>query len=120
MAPARLLGDPIVGWKVATAPDGRLARGGLLRSRVFSDGATGPSALVPLLGVEAEIAFLLERDLSPRATAYTYEEVADAVTALLAIEIVDSRFRGYPAAPYLDRLADFMSNGAFVRGAAVA
>src|SRR3569833_1634672 len=52
MATARLLGDPIVGWKVATAPDGRLARGGLLRSRVYSDGATVPSALVPLLGVE--------------------------------------------------------------------
>jgi hypothetical protein len=47
---ARLLGDTIVGWKVATAPDGRLARGGLLRSRVHPDGATIPAALVPLLG----------------------------------------------------------------------
>jgi 2-keto-4-pentenoate hydratase len=117
VATAGLLGDAIGGWKVATAPDGRLARGGLLRSRIHRDGATIPAALVPLLGVEAEIAFRLERDVPARATPYSYDEVADAVTALPAIEIVDSRYRGYPATPFLDRLADFMSNGAFIHGA---
>jgi 2-keto-4-pentenoate hydratase len=119
-ATATVLGDTIAGWKVAVTPDGALARGGILRSRMRSDGATVPATEVPLLGVESEIAFRLERDLPAREAAYAYDEVAAAVTALLGIEIVDSRFGNYPNAPFLDRVADFMSNGAYVRGADVA
>ena len=118
-ATAARLGDTIAGWKVAVMPDGRVSRGAILGSRVVADGATIAAALVPLLGVESEIAFRFDRDLPERVVEYTYAEVADAVTALMAIEVVDSRFRGYPNAPMLDRVADCMSNGAFVCGAAL-
>ena len=47
----------------------------------------------------------------------TYDEVAAAVTAFPAIEIVDSRFRDYRGAPLIERIADCVSNGAFVQGA---
>ena len=54
---------------------------------------------------------------SPPATPLTREpEIAAAVTALVAIEIVNSRFLSYKDAPFLDRTADCMSNGAFVAG----
>jgi len=117
-ATALRLGDAIAGWKVGATPEGGVARGALLRSRTYASGARISAAIVPLLGIEAEIAFRLDRDLPARAREYDYSEVAGAVTALPAIEIVDSRFRGYPNAPLLDRIADFMSNGAFIYGAA--
>ena len=114
------LGETIAGWKVGATPDGGVARGALFASRVYESGAHLAAASTPLLGVEAEIAFRFERDLPQRGRAYTYDEVAAAVVAFPAIEIVDSRFRDYPKAPFLDRVADCMSNGAFVRGAPVA
>ena len=110
------LGETISGWKVGATPDGGVARGALLRSRVRESGARLRAAAIPLLGVEAEIAFRFERAMPPRARAYAYDEVADAVVAMPAIEIVDSRFCGYPSAPFFDRVADCMSNGAFVHG----
>lgn len=110
------LGDAVAGWKVLPPIEGRIARGILLRSRVFASPATLSAAQMPLLGVEAEIAFRFDRDLPPRAAAYEYAEVAEAVTAMAAIEIVDSRFSDYRGAELLDRLADCASNGAFVAG----
>lgn len=111
------LGDAVAGWKISAAADGSVMRGVLLRSRVFASPARLPAALTPLLGVEAEIAFRFERDLPPRDRDYGYAEVADAVTALPAIEVVDTRFASYRDAPLLHRLADCMSSGAFVQGA---
>jgi 2-keto-4-pentenoate hydratase len=116
-ATALHLTESIGGWKVSAMPDGRVARGALLRSRLYRSGSRIEAAAVPLLGVEAEIAFRFERSLPARERQYDYDEVAAAVTALPAIEVVDSRFRGYPNAPLLDRIADCMSNGAFVHGA---
>ena len=111
------LGDSVAGWKVLPPIDGRVARGVLLRSRVLTSPATVSADQVPLLGVEAEIAFRFDRDLPPRAADYAYEDVAQAVTAFPAIEIVDSRFSDYRGSALLDRLADCASNGAFVCGA---
>jgi len=115
-AVAVALEEGVAGWKVATTPEGHVVHGGLLRSRLAKTGATLPSSRTPLLGVEAEIAFRFDRALPPRATEYSYDEVASAVTAFPAIEIVDSRYSTYPKTPLLDRVADFHSNGAFVQG----
>lgn len=116
-AAAAQLGESISGWKIAVTPDGEVARGALVQSRVVPSGASLPASQMPLLGVECEVAFRFERALPARRAPYGYEEVAAAVTAFLAIEVVDSRFHTYPSTPLLDRIADFMSNGAFVRGA---
>ena len=111
------LGERIAGWKVGNPLDGTIIHGALLASRIIEDGGRIAAAKVPLLGVEPEIAFRFDRDLPPRERAYDYEEVAAAVTAFPAIEIVDSRYRDYRNAPLLERVADCVSNGAFVRGA---
>jgi 2-keto-4-pentenoate hydratase len=112
------LGERVAGWKVASALDGKIVHGAILQSRIVASGGAISAAEVPLLGVEAEIAFRFDRELPPRDRPYDYAEVAAAVTAFAAIEIVDSRFRDYPRAPLIERIADFVSNGAFVEGTA--
>jgi len=115
-ATVSLLGEHVAGWKVTTSPAGEVVRGAILGSRVFASPASIDGALVPMRAVELEIAFRFERALPPRALDYTYDEVADAVSAFVAFEIVDSRFTSYADAPWLHRAADCVSNGAFVAG----
>ena len=97
---ARSLG-PVAGWKV---------------------GAAGPSAepfLAPLhrIGVEAEIVYLVGRDLPPRAQAYGRDEVLAAMAGVHpAIELVDSRFRDLAAVDRLSQLADQQNHGALLVG----
>ena len=112
------LGETVPGWKVGFAEDGSVMRGALLGSRLLASPARLRAADVPMLGLEAEIAFRFERDLPARERPYEAGEVADAVTALVGIEVVDTRFKSYDAAPLLDRLADCVSNGGYVTGTA--
>ena len=111
------LGETVAGWKVAVV-DGRVVRAPIMASRVFESGAPVAAAIVPLLGIEAEIAFRFDRALPPGK--HSYEDVAAAVSAFAAIEIVDSRFRDHQAVSAQERNADFVTNGGFVRGAPAA
>lgn len=69
-----------------------------------------------MLGIEAEIAFRFDRAFPPRKQPFERDEVAAAVTAFPAIEIVGSRFCSYADTPPIVRVADYMSNAAFVAG----
>ena len=91
------LGETVAGWKVSIV-DGRAVYGAIMASRVFESGAHIEAAKMPLLGVEAEIAFRFARDLPPGK--YSYVDVANAVAAFAAIEIVELAF------PHLSRPAD--------------
>lgn len=110
------LTETTAGWKVGAEAEGQIMRGTIHGSRVHDTPASIPAAYAPLLGVEAEIAFVFDTDMPVRDEAYTADEVADAVTAFVAIEIVDSRFTNYPDTPLLHRTADCMSNGGLIRG----
>lgn len=110
------LGERVAGWKVAISKDDEVMRGAIIGSRMLQSPASLAASDVPLLGIEGEIAFLFNRDLPPRGTDYSGEDVAKAVTAVVGIEIVDSRFQDYANSPFLDRVADCMSNGAFIVG----
>lgn len=111
------LGETVAGWKAALV-NGRVVRGAIMASRVFESGARVAAATMPLLGIEAEIAFRFERDLPPGQ--YSYEDVAAAVSAFAAIEIVDLRFRSHHDVTEQERNADFVTNGGFVRGPSAA
>ncbi|GFE81780.1 2-keto-4-pentenoate hydratase [Steroidobacter agaridevorans] len=86
---------------------------------LFDDMEYGDDALVPISRliqpkVEAEIAFVLEKDLD--AERPTLAQVASAIAyALPAIEIVDSRVRDWKISLY-DTIADNASSGLFVLG----
>ena len=57
--------------------------------------------------------------LAPRAQPYTREEILAAASLHPTIEIVDSRYRDFRSLDRLQVLADNVSNGALVYGAAV-
>ena len=112
------IGDSLAGWKVAISPEHGLMMGILVHSRVFESGGQVPSKPFSQLGVEAEIAFRFDVSMPPRNLAYQRADVAASVTALPAIEIVDTRFTTYDGTPVIERAADFMSNGGLVTGRA--
>jgi 2-keto-4-pentenoate hydratase len=111
-----LLGEPIAGWKVSGTTPEKILRGAIVQSRMLSTPASISAKSMPLLGIEAEIAFRFDADIPPRQKEYSPSELREFVTALPAIEVVDTRFESYEGTPPLQRLSDFMSNGALVAG----
>jgi 2-keto-4-pentenoate hydratase len=70
-----------------------------------------------LRGVEAEIAFLVGKDLAPRAEPYSREEVIAAIASCHpAIELLESALLDPDAADRLTAIADLQSNGGFLAG----
>ncbi len=115
----RLVGDDIVGIKVAAKPGAEVVYAPLHGGRVFMSPARVPRCLTPCQYMECEISFRLARDLPPRREAYSAAEVFDALEACPAFELVDSRFRDLKSAmeqtPY-QFYADHIANGAMVFG----
>ena len=73
-----------------------------------------------LRGVEAEIAFLMGKDLPPRSTPYSRQEVVDAIASCHpAIKLLESALLDPDSADRLTVIADLQCNGGFVAGAAV-
>lgn len=93
--------------------------GYLLSDMDVSDGADGqPVSMATLVQprVEAEVAFVLGRDLDVPEAELTLDRVRDAVeVALPALEIVDSRIEGWDIG-FTDTVADNASSGLFVVG----
>lgn len=114
-----LVGDRIIGTKIATKPGAEVVYTTLHAGRAFMSPARIPRALVPSQYMECEISFRLTRDLPPRSTDYSQAEVYDALEACPAFEVVDSRFKDLAAtmanAPY-DFYADHIAAGAMVFG----
>ena len=98
--------------------------GGATRSGPFSHAPLDPAGINaasksrPLLGVEAEVALRLGRDVSPEAArAMTPETAGDWVDAMtVSVEFVASRWAEGLAAPELLRMADHQSNAGLVLG----
>ncbi len=116
-------GDSVGGWKCA-APAGRPQSGACLGRSGF---VTSPAQLKFRadrdMGIEAEIAVRIARDLPGRADGqpYTRADIEDAIDAVFpAIELVQSRFTDMRAVSNLASLADAVSNFGFVQGADVA
>ena len=115
----RLVGETIVGTKIAAKPGAEVVYAPLLADRVFTSPARVPRALTPSQYMECEISFRLTRDLPARQDEYSEHEVFDALEACTAFELVDSRFRDLKSAmdntPY-EFYADHIANGAMVFG----
>jgi 2-keto-4-pentenoate hydratase len=109
------------GWKVgATTPDGTP-----LYAPMPADGFTTSGQRITrqyrrLRGVEAEIAFLIGKDLPPRSTPYSRAELVDAIASCHpAIELLESGLLDPDAVDRLTAIADLQSNGGFISGSAV-
>ena len=97
-------GEKLFGWKIAATSEagqrhinvnGPMA-GRILPHTVIADGGTASMAGNEMRVGEPEFAFRMARDLQPRASPYTVQEVLDAVGTLHpSIEIPDSRFEDF-------------------------
>lgn len=114
-------GERLVGWKVGLTTRAAQQQfeveepvsGFLLAGGVHPSGAALPSARFAGLGVEAEVAFVMERDLAgPGVTPL--EALRAVAGALPALEVVDFRFGGRPVGT--DMIADGVFAGAVVLG----
>lgn len=110
------------GWKL-----GGIVRGETPRySRMFVEHCqASPGAFRRrdhhLVYLEPELAVVLGEAIPARATPYTLAEIAPRVAGLhAALELVDSRFEGWPEVPALWQLADGLSHGGFVLGSGIA
>lgn len=112
----------IGGWKIgAGSPDVTPTFGPMPLAFGFApSGSTLGGNFRRLYGLEGELAFLLEKDLPPRTTPYSREEVVAAVKCCCpAIEVLDSAFDDPDKADKLSVMADLQVNGGFVWGSPV-
>lgn len=110
------LGYEVGAFKANAPPDAEPNRGVIYARDIHASPARIQASTVPLLGVEGEVAFRFTRDLPARQQPYSEQEVAAAVAACAAIEVVHSRYADQAARSFLEKLADCISNGAFVPG----
>jgi 2-keto-4-pentenoate hydratase len=116
----------LFGWKIAATSeagqkhinvDGPMA-GRILSGTVIEDGGTASMAGNEMRVAEPEFAFRMATDLPPRSSAYTVQQVLDAVDTLHpAIEIPDSRFTDFITAGAAQIIADNACAHLFVLGA---
>jgi 2-keto-4-pentenoate hydratase len=107
------------GWKVgASSPDATPLYAPM--PFILVQGGRVTAQYRRLRGVEAEIAFLMGKDLPPRDLPYTREEVVDAIASCHpAIEVLESALLNPDTADRMTAIADLQSNGGFIAGDAV-
>lgn len=117
----------LFGWKIAATSEAgqkHINVAGPMAGRIMSDTVIADGGIAPMKGNEMrvgepEFAFRMGRDLPPRATSYTVDEVLAAVETLHpAIEIPDSRFVDFASAGEAQLIADNACAHLFVLGAA--
>ncbi len=110
----------IGGWKIgAPAPDAEPTFAPMPAMYIASSGSI--IRAVRYRGLEAEVAFLLGKDLPQQDKAYSRDEVLDAIGSCHpAIEVLESGLTDPTAVDRLDMLADLQMHGGFVYGPAYA
>lgn len=114
--------EGIVDWKVgAPAPDATPIFGPMIRAWVGSDGCTFADKRHRLRGLEAEISFKIGKDLPPRATPYSREEVIDAIESCHpAIEELEAGLTVPSKVARFTMFSDLQMHGGFIPGPTVA
>lgn len=113
------LAGPVGAWKAGRkSPDAVPAMAPILASTVRPSPARFAAKELRLIGIELEMAFRVDADLPDPGAADYAERATECVSALAAIEVVDSRLADFEAADPLWRLADNQINGGLVVGKA--
>jgi 2-keto-4-pentenoate hydratase len=115
-ATVALLNETIGGWKVGLDKDGVLSRAPIFKDVILTNPAHVPASTMPLLGIESEIAFRFLKDMPARAQDYSRGDVEDAMEALPAIELLNSRYAEPGKRSTLEKLADCITQGGLVCG----
>lgn len=117
----KLQPEGFLDWKVgAPNSDAEPLFAPMIRAWVGTDGCTFSDKRYRLRGLEAEIAFKIGKDLPPRATRYTREELIDAIESCHpAIEELESGFTVPANVARFTMFSDLQIHGGFVPGPAV-
>ena len=112
----------VAGYKVgAASAEATPVFGPMFDFGVISSGATVSTTMRRMRGIEAEISFLIGKDLPRRAAAYTREEVVAAIaSAHPAIELLESAYIDPDAVDRMSMIGDLQMHGGFVHGPAFA
>lgn len=119
--------SPLFGWKIAAtsvAGQKHIGVSGPMAGRILSEKVLSPNSQISLNAnlmkvAEVEFAFKMAKDLAPRATSYTLNEVLEAVASLHpAIEIPDSRYHDFVAVGEYQLIADNACAHLFMLGEA--
>lgn len=106
---------PIGGWKVGAAEPGAEPTAAPLPASGVTDSPVVVN--VRLRASECEISFRIGRDLPPRDTSYTRDEVLAAIESCqAAIEVVEPRFVTHEGLDSLTKLADLGIHGGLAVG----
>jgi 2-keto-4-pentenoate hydratase len=116
----KALGGSIGGWKCATPPGKRTNFGIMAASGARQSAGRWRPVNARTIGLETEVAFRLARDLPPRGTPYSREEVLDAVAAAFPLlELVQSRYADHKIVAPAEGMADNIAHHGYVVGADV-
>jgi 2-keto-4-pentenoate hydratase len=116
-----LLGEAIGGWKCSVpTPEREIAAATIYASTITS---ASPCPILPIGGkarIEPEIAFVIARDLPPRAAPYSDAELREAIReARLVLELIGPRYADPTAVTYPELLADSIANQGLFLGPVV-
>ncbi len=112
----------IAGWKVGTSsPEATPMFAPMFDFGIAPSGSLISATMRRMRGVEAEIAYLLGKDLPPRSTAYSRDEVIAAIaSAHPAIELLETAFVDPDKVDRLSMIGDLQMHGGFIYGPAFA
>ncbi len=107
-------------WKVgAPAPEATPFFSPMIAAWIKESPALFDDPRHRLRGLEAEIAFLIGKDLPPRATPYTHEELIDSIASCHpAIEELEAGLTVPAQAARFSMIADLQMHGGFIHGPA--
>ncbi len=109
-------------WKVgAPAPDATPMFGPMISAWIADDASVLTEPRYRLRGLEAEISFLMGKDLPPRAMPYARAEIIAAIESCHpAIEELEAGVTDPAKVARFTMIADLQMHGGFVHGPAVA
>ncbi len=110
---------PIGGWKIGGPPTADPFFAPMPKAWMAASGSTLKG--IRFRAVEAELGFLIGKDLPPRSTPYSRAEIIDAIASCHpAIEVLEMAFPTPEGKEKFTLFGDMQQHGGFVYGAAFA
>ncbi|MDZ7922652.1 MAG: fumarylacetoacetate hydrolase family protein [Marinagarivorans sp.] len=110
-------GEVVKGWKCLLPPPEKFMIGAIYGSNVQAPGICSIIPLKDFAAIEPEFAFVFNRDLAPRDTAYSDDEVKAAIASVhITLELIKSRYQDPTTCEFPELLADGLFNQGIVVG----
>ncbi len=114
-----LMGETVGGWKCGLLPKPEMVMlAPVLKSTLFR---TSPVQVVGAPGkIEPEVAFVLGKDIAPRSTPYTNDEIRSFIgESRFVLELLGARYKNTVDVTYPELLADSYNNYGLFIGPAI-